>query len=724
MFKRQHFVASLFLLSLLACQLPAVLPSAGRATPTGLPPTVAATQPAAPKATPAPTALPAPAASPTAVPQPLGYVDALQAKVASGEWTLEQGLTTTLKLLNGEATSQDAFGTTPLQADEVTGLLDQAALYLKTGSDASAKTEIQRLLNHIAPTPDIFNKIATPAPASVAPSLNLIRFTPQTRQCQGTNDPSDTYPCLQVTSYNLSGSHIAVYLSANLPADDPLRAKLPPLRQAIQDTLNAFHPYGDLPNINVYFSPLTGQGLLATAAAWTNGSTPGACLVLLFPTGLAFSEGNFKQLIAHELFHCFQGNYYSGQMSVDYLARRWWTEGTAEYFSNVVYPANNNEYIDLAHYDQQITEFPITNSDGDIAYGNSNFFQFLANAGGNNSVISFIGHMPTTGGEDAQQAALAGITNIGPLFHEFGQQLTDRTLVDSDGVKELANRLPAQAPLAGQITIAGAGPQTPLTASPFRVMRYSVTVAETQGFTLSLATSGDEGRSSAEPITSAQAWGPLPTDFACGIAPRQYIVLLTSAVPDVAAEHTLSLTAAVTNPDCQAAPVLDPCLVGTWAVDPTSYIAYLNSSFQANGAQGAPTVSGITGSLTVTYNADGTSHGGYDNFLIKERVPDQTNVNNNAVDVVIEVIITGGSQGTYNTSNGTLHYIQTGQPQFNITSKVFVGGVEMPGGQFPMDPSVFQNAIGSTTTTYTCTRDTLTVTLMTTGNPVLVYHHS
>ena len=79
----------------------------------------------------------------------------LLARIEAGEWTLETGLVTTLKLFVGEAGAAEVNPAgRALRSNELNGIANLAAGYVENGQDAATKTELQRLLDMIFPAPE------------------------------------------------------------------------------------------------------------------------------------------------------------------------------------------------------------------------------------------------------------------------------------------------------------------------------------------------------------------------------------------------------------------------------------------------------------------------------------------------------------------------------------------------------------------------------------------
>jgi hypothetical protein len=182
-----------------------------------------------------------------------------------------------------------------------------------------------------------------------------------------------------------------------------------------------------------------------TAAIWglaiVDKRRPGeACPVVLYPAmGDAADGQRVRQLVAHELWHCFQFDNMRGQLNGDpppgvqqYWTdiTMWWAEGSADYFSNLVFPSANLERNGQTSFDFK-KQLHLQTGAG--AYGASLFFQSMGNTNSPEAVVAFLKSLPTKGNQDAQRAALAAYGGLNADFHIFAKEIINNELMDSDG---------------------------------------------------------------------------------------------------------------------------------------------------------------------------------------------------------------------------------------------------------------------------------------------------
>jgi hypothetical protein len=128
-----------------------------------------------------------------------------------------------------------------------------------------------------------------------------------------------------------------------------------------------------------------------------------SCSVFIYPASLGDTVAGFQQVIAHELFHCFQAFNFDVRGSyLAYPASAWWVEGSATYFSNVAYPAVNLEWEHTGEFDSRSRTVALTQ----MSYEATFFFQHLGNTIGNKAIIGLLDTLPVGGDEASHQAAL------------------------------------------------------------------------------------------------------------------------------------------------------------------------------------------------------------------------------------------------------------------------------------------------------------------------------
>lgn len=615
-----------------------------------------------------PADLPDPAVAPT--PEELGVLEPvqfhsglsgnLQARIASGEWTLEQGLIATLKVLTGEA---DLSAINPdgieIQGLEASSVVRTAHDYLQTGQDPAARAEIERLLALLLPDPERLRAYSRPAQSrTTSGSVAMISHRAQTIDCRtlwmdGFPSGSAT-TCFEERIVTAAGQTYRIYFPVEWDGGDPRRSYLDATAEAVQESLETYSRYGAMPSGTIVFTLLPDPDIAdALAAAFMN--TPGgSCQIAVLPPGVdtLTDLAIFKQALAHEFFHCFQfANYYS-QTRIN--GGDWWIEGTAEYFSNVVYPTVNAESKRWWAFDNA----SVASSLLDMDYHNEVFFQYLANQVGDAGVLALIASMPATGDRSAQLAALAAYPDIENIFHEFARAYLDRNIADTGG------GLITLSPRVAAVTVFDATRTEVIPVQSFQIVRARFVFPEHRRYTLT-EDNPDELLTAAKPRGASVPWGALPPEVVTVCGQREYSYLVTSAS---AADDNQPVTLQVAVEDVEGE--CDRCVVGSWQMDTMSHWNALLPSLSASGS--APNLEDIHGSVTATFTADGYMTVLFDQFTIAYN----QQIGEMRADGVM--LINGIYDASWFTDRvaGTLYSIgPTSQPVYEATLTITMGGV-------------------------------------------------
>ncbi len=239
--------------------------------------------------------------------------------------------------------------------------------------------------------------------------------------------------CFDYVTQNVGKTSLTIYFPAFWSASDPRRAYLALAADAMQDSAETYNKYrGALKNTRLVFTELAnGSKGTGDPTVWAEADQDKAgCIIGVYPSSTKEVPDTFKQIIAHEMFHCFQVSFlYTQAYVVKSTFNDWRVENSADFFSNLVYPSVNLEWDNLPVFD-------INMKDNDIFHGsyeNSVFFQFLANNAGIKpaQIIDLLASMPVSGGFSEQRSALAAFPDIDNLWHKFGQDYVDRKINDS-----------------------------------------------------------------------------------------------------------------------------------------------------------------------------------------------------------------------------------------------------------------------------------------------------
>jgi len=448
----------------------------------------------------------------------ISYLDNLEARVAAGEWTLGQGLVETLEFAFGDAEAADVLSTDELITYELTGIVDMARDYVETGSEPEAVAELARLLDLIVFSEEQLQAMARTASqnASEASTRNVALAQRAVEDCNKFFTGWDTVAvpiCLEVEVDSeldqLYPGQYKIYKPApGLPTAGWTKEEMDRAFEALVDSVKKLKPLGTLPPISLVVSPSL-QGAVGARAASRysiHGDFPGRpCGIVLYAGMRILPDPNdFKQVVAHEVGHCFLGDTVIEQSRLPHGPSRWWSEAVPEYLSNWVYPDNN---LEVDQYMQQFISNELNIALFDLSYDGFLWWQHVANQIGNQGVIAVIGNLPSTVERDAVEAAMASYPGMDALFHDFGRRITDW---DRPGESVLDTDKKSYVPKPGVDLehISGeAFPQLEEDLIPFRTVRYGLVVDSNNAASL---ISRPEGLVLESARSPKGQWGPIP----------------------------------------------------------------------------------------------------------------------------------------------------------------------------------------------------------------------
>ncbi len=667
------------------------------------------------------TPAPAEPASPTPAPQaplafemrphrllPADYAAAVLDGVDRGAWSLDEGLVQALTTAAGQQPA-DSTATFRMASGEATGLVRLARHYLASAPDSAAGAEIARLLSALVPSPAALAAYGAPESAQSSRPAGPARPRSQTncRDLATRGFPADEATmCLLYRTVTVQGDEYLIYYPADWAPSHPFRAYLDYAAQAIQDAVNTYSDFGEMGPGNVFFSVLTSAEDFGTreesADAVADPAADGSCQVVIYPNAIAdgAAEDYFKQVVAHEFFHCYEfDNLTRQERGPDPDATAWWVEGAAEYFSNVVYPATNAEHDWIEDFNTRSESTSLL----DMSYEDNLFFQYLENRDGPAGVLALLESMPTSGGREAQLAALAGYSDMPNVFHEFARAYLDNTIRDTSG-RGIGILYGAN---LGPVTVVE-GPLPELAAAdPFVLRRLRLGFVPGKTYEGMQLTVDGDGLQAARPADAPGDWPGLPSDLRGGCPAVLFAVAVTTIAEPTA---QLALDATVSGEvDEDLSECEDPCLVGTWVLDNATYENYFNATMG-----GASDVSylGATGTYTATFDREATASATIDAFTVRAQME-----NFSSGPLILTLTMNGVGAGTYWPAGGVI-LTTGGDYDFTLDGTMEAGGASMP-----IDPMNFaDSAFGSgdliSTASYICTDEILYWTPPIPGLPI------
>jgi hypothetical protein len=648
-------------------------------------------------------------------PPPSGYVNSIEAGVAAGQWTYEQGLIETLKVLTGESTSLSLPPELLPQETEGTGVIRLARDYLASGQDLQAKQEITRLLGILIPSIESLQEYAVPESQTSAKPPGLASIQHDQTDCAdlweaGFPKGQDTVCFLYAQQMAKAGTLTRVYYPADWVPGDPRRDYSPLALKAAIKALDTYAALGTVgSSVNIVFSLLPAAD--PTTLAETEDATSGkSCLVIIFPSAITMDQGKsnqpvpngaFQQTLAHELAHCFQGwNFFPkgwdfSTQGWNWKVNDWWGEGTAEYLSNLVYPTVNYEWRWNSAFDSLSGSYSTLSLD----YENFIFFQELANRDGTSGIIDLMKLLPVADSLAAQTTALAGYTNVDGLYHQFAQDYLDGKVKDTSGAM-----IPAkpQFQLDEQLTVEDSG-SLHLISPAFTLSKYRVTFQKGTLYSITATQTGAAGQVSARNLPGSSVWAAIPAQVPASCQDGSLIIALTTAVPGAGPLVDDLAVGAGDKIGC------DPCLVGTWDLDLPAFEEYLSAPFKEIEA-GFFRIDTLGGLWRLHFSQQAEVRGEY-NFLVAYEL-DQTSedsIYNLLAQVVLDITGDGTAQYLVDDTNHLKFYPI--QDNFSMEQTIFINGQEVPDGGNLMSGSPLSSGIAGTAQ-YSCDAENGVLLLM------------
>jgi hypothetical protein len=251
-----------------------------------------------------------------------------------------------------------------------------------------------------------------------------------------------------------------------------------------------------------------------------------SCPVAMYKFGKLGIE-KFKQGVAHEIFHCFQGINLAAQTDPSYAVRDWWSEGSASYFSNVVYPEVNLEHRWLDDFNK----FSAKRWLQYMSYENSLFFQYVGNKKGNDWIIrSMLKAMPTNA-ESSETDQAKKLATLEFDFHQFGQGFLDGTIKDSSGAPVPTGDLPLVYNDSLPLKFLNEGDKEERDAVVFLLRRYQLVYNQGKKYTQNTEVNNAE-YSVRSSFVEDRNWAQLATEHRSRCdGPTEMLLLVTGRSP-------------------------------------------------------------------------------------------------------------------------------------------------------------------------------------------------
>ncbi|MBS3753922.1 MAG: hypothetical protein KGY46_11130 [Anaerolineales bacterium] len=525
---------------------------------------------------------------------PASFKVLLERGIKEGRWTRGEGLHYLLQVFQNEKELE-----TKVSHQEWSMVYYLAADYVKAEGDPELREKIEDQLQQIAAPLENLSLYSEPAEGQQSsrgykmsrPNLQVDcadlfkKGFPETRAAT----------CLLYQEIETPYVKFQIYYPEPWAGDEEYENILEGVKKAAMNSAETYANYGSNENMLIIFSPTHTESRPDPKKRTKGVSLPpsyrsgDACPIIIFNNPEYLLGEDAKEIIAHEIFHCFQmKNFFSGD-EINYPENSWWMEGTAVHFSNVAFPDIKYDYKFVQYFDRNSQDKQLK----DMEYGNYTFFTDWMNHKGNQNLIGFMDWISELESAQSQMGELAIYEDMDVYFHRFGQRYLDQNIPDPGG-----DNLPIPADTNREIDINSTGEAFNVTVKPFQLYRMDALYIPQRRF----FQSGELDyrvnttiRRDGEPDT----WKNVPDKLYSRCTEKDpYLFLITSS--DVEKEGTSSM-----NIDKIEKAACDGCLLGDWQVENESFINWFNALAEQNKSSGTK-LEEMSGLMGVRFGEDRT----------------------------------------------------------------------------------------------------------------------
>jgi hypothetical protein len=442
-------------------------------------------------------------------------VQNLAAREADGEWTYEEGLIATLRLLTGEADAREVLRD-PALLDFSTEIISRSREYLEAGADADVRAEIASLLETLVQPPpsndaDAGTGARAPDGSVQRTALSLTQQPEQEKDCDPYYDTEVCWSGVDIDPQRYGG----IYRLRGPQSGwgwTPEHVNL--IERAMITTIGTLHDLGiPPPPTDLLMTPQPGIGGIDR--------TLDTCLPMVgvgFQAIAARSEKQAEQAVAALLAEC---SLEFDRFPEGSLAHEAWTIAGTWFLSDLVYPdADLEEFWGLP---AELAELELTTPMLD--YGEHNW-AFLEEVQSVDVVLSLL----STSAEE-----LAAFPGIDALVHRYARGLTEGRVADLGGAH--AYRSPTR---HESLTAPG---RVIAIISAFQPVRVEASVEGGDYACVSYSQSGSPRASwSPGPSGAASSWSDRLPDVIDGVS-----VFVATALTD--SQLTIEVVRFVDDPD-------------------------------------------------------------------------------------------------------------------------------------------------------------------------------
>ena len=627
-----------------------------------------------------PTTEPAAAPLPTRTPLLVTYEDETTEEIAAllpinfsayiaegvelGLWAEVEGMLTVFGYLMGQAEKTAVPRIDDVGEWALTGLLrsfrDKIAAGELTAEQIAEYDAYYKILLPSAESLELFSEPeGTETGGMKPPGLAALASQSDCSTMSSTGFPAEDHAgraCFKYTEFEHEGvKHRVYYPIGSEEEQKNIKSYADTIQTALKDSVNTFEPFGTLRSVHILVRPQLARETedsitLAHQIPMSSSST--TCNLVFFKGSFTSTStenlDELKQTTAHEIFHCFQDWNFT---TAPYDTHQWWLEGSAEYFSNLVYPLTDDEHRYFGDFSTKSTKTPVT----DMAYENAVFFQHLGTRLGDDGLISLLKKF--TGGKSDHIRAMAGIENMDGIFNEFVVLLMSRGVPDTS---TLSTYVFNKIKVTKVVRIDEEKPYS-FEPAPFVAARYSLRFKKERLF----EQENEETKIRHSAVEKGlhnvfTNWSSMPEELRTECDKKVTYLLAATAV-ETSAEYKLEVNK-VEEASC------DPCLLGTWDIDPEKYATFMEGLMTQFGGAEAAGISidiTITGHNYVQFMDDGRFTTQRDAFGMQFNVPGMGPINN---------VTNSSGSGRYTADGEILTAVTLNDVISDVSGNINMGG--------------------------------------------------
>ena len=487
---------------------------------------------------------------------PTTFGDVVDYGVAAGLWDELEGVTRVLGYAVGGVPVDQVPGADEVIDSEMREILERANAFPLSGEYSDDELAgLRRWYDLAVPDQDALDMLAATATPGAGAARGFRAIRSAGTSCAPV-DPADfsgwavVEGCYKVLEDTVGSATLRVYYPDWYEADPVLSQSPLIAREALATSIEVYSGFAPVGDVNVIFSlvdTIESANVYAVAtvdAQWGTASIAGPCPVTVFPLS-ADRGARFQQTMAHELWHCVQRE--SGYSAGVPASEKWFLEGGATYFSNVVYPQADSERAWLPTFDLSSRTKPLF----DLGYDAWIWWQFIGNREGPAAVADMHERMENAG--DGGRAAME------PYGAEFQAFVVDYMAgkISDEGVGFFRRGLRLNLP-AKRVDKNSQGRTVDFEVEPFVAARFLIEydkqlrVLETD----QTATVGEMAMAKWSERLDPDKWREVFPEVRSKCREKvDYMVIATT--------HTGTHTAKIRIDETEQA-VCDPCLIGTW----------------------------------------------------------------------------------------------------------------------------------------------------------------